>query len=83
LKSPKKVAPLVTSAGWRCNPSRGGPRSSRAEWPHGTSPSSARLARMAFLLRNPIDPAEARLVLSPAEAAVRAALAPPRRERRS
>jgi hypothetical protein len=38
---------------------------------------------MAFLLRKTIDPAEARLVLSPAEAAVRAALGTPRRERRS
>jgi hypothetical protein len=37
---------------------------------------------MAFLLRKTIDPAEVRLVLTPAEAAVRAALAPPRRERR-
>jgi hypothetical protein len=38
---------------------------------------------MAFLLRKSIDPAEVRLVLSQAEAAVRAALAPPRREPRS
>lgn len=37
---------------------------------------------MAFLLRKTIDTAEARLVLSPTEAAVRAALPPPRRERR-
>jgi hypothetical protein len=38
---------------------------------------------MAFLLRKKIDVAETWLVLSPVEAAVRAALAPPRRERRS
>jgi hypothetical protein len=37
---------------------------------------------MAFLLRKPIDHAETVLVLSPVEAAVRAALAPPRREKR-
>ena len=45
--------------------------------------ASRACARMAFLLRKTIDPAEARLVLSPAEAAVRAALGTPRRERRS
>jgi hypothetical protein len=38
---------------------------------------------MAFLLSKSIDAAETRLVLSPAEAAVRAALAPPRQRRRS
>jgi len=37
---------------------------------------------MAFLLTKRIDPAETGLVLSPAEAAVRAALVPPRRKRR-
>jgi hypothetical protein len=41
-----------------------------------------RFRRMAFLLRKPIDAAETGLVLSPAEAAVRAALAEPRRKRR-
>mgnify|MGYP007039465029 CR=1 FL=1 len=46
------------------------------------SPPLARFTGMAFLLRKTIDPAEARLVLSPAEAAVRAALGKPRRERR-
>jgi len=48
----------------------------------GTGASLTLLARMAFLLRKPIDPVEARLVLNQAEAAVRAALAASRREMR-
>jgi hypothetical protein len=42
-----------------------------------------RFVAMVFLLRKSIVPAEAGLVLSPAEAAVRATLAAPRRKRRS